>query len=415
MEFPDTTLENKDCPDGTSILCGKKTLARGLCVAKKEECHTRKQSSRPILKTLEDAAGWNYGYVSDFLGRGCYVPTASMKIDYQRSYTRYDSVPESFNLMTYNIWGLSSKERLVKLFKLRKPLLLGALSEGDADMFCLQEMSKEAYAELEPWINKYPFASERPMPANKSERNRNVEVYFVSRYRPKKVTVYGIVGVLGYDNSLLVITYPNLVIFNLYNQAGSRHSIGQEKTWIHYSRCRYDILNMIYDMLPPNVAVIVCGDFNFDLDGSVDMWPELEMIDRFKAAGFIDTYRRVHKTGGLTENTDENLMRWNQKLVTKKYRYDGILYRPAKHSWSVIRSQLIGRDLEYLNEADSQWFYDTISEAHKMGGIRKLRGVYKTRKGMRIPINASDHFGVITRFRERNGSRTRKNTMTNHQ
>jgi exonuclease III len=339
-------------------------------VGTRDECKTRKQGPRAILKLPENTAGRNYGYVADFLGRGCYVPTVYMKIDYQRSYTRFDSVPDTFSLLTYNIWGLP-KPKLKRLFKLRKPLLLKTLESTEADMFCLQEMSRMAYLELADWINQYAFASEVPFPADTEGRNRSVEVYFVSRYRPKKITVYGIT-----------------------------------KTWIHYSRCRYDIMNMIYDMVPKRKAAVICGDFNFHLDGTEAEWPEMEMIRRFEHVGFVDTYRKIHRVGGLTEDTDTNLMRWNQKLMEKKYRYDGILYRPG--NWSVVGSQVIGKDLVYLNEADSEWFYDEVSEAHKLGGKSRLRGVRHTRKGMRLPINASDHFGVLTKFRARHGAKTRK-------
>uniref|UniRef100_A0A6C0DSK6 Endonuclease/exonuclease/phosphatase domain-containing protein n=1 Tax=viral metagenome TaxID=1070528 RepID=A0A6C0DSK6_9ZZZZ len=405
MDFPDESQEHRDCPENVPVLCGKKTLSRGLCVGTRDECKTRKQGVRAILKLPENTAGRDYGYVSDFLGRGCYVPTASMKIDYQRSYRRFDSVPDTFSLLTYNIWGLP-KPKLKRLFNLRKPLLINTLNGTDADMFCLQEMSHMAYTEMAEWIDQYAFASEVPFPVDTERRNRSVEVYFVSRYRPKKITVYGITGVLGYENSLLVVEYPNLTIFNMYSQAGSKHSVGQEKTWIHYSRCRYDIMNMIYDMLPKGEAAVICGDFNFHLDGTEAEWPEMEMIRRFETAGFVDTYRKIHRVGGLTEDTDTNLMRWNQKLMAKKYRYDGILYRPG--DWSVVGSQVIGKDLVYLNEANSEWFYDEISEAHRLGGRRRLRGVRQTRKGMRLPINASDHFGVLTKFRVRHGAKTRK-------
>jgi exonuclease III len=408
MDFPEESRENEKCPEGTPILCGRKTLARGLCVETKKDCQTRKQNTRAVLKLNDTNVGRNYGYVPDFLGRGCYVTKDSLKIDYEKTYSRYDTVPDNFSLLTYNIWGLP-KSKLVKLFKKRKPLLLKTLTDTDADMFCLQEMSKMAYTEMADWIATYPFASEVPFPINGAERNRSVDTYFVSRYRPKKITVYGITGVLGYDNSLLVVEYPNLIVYNLYSQAGSKHSIGQEKTWIHYSRCRYDILNIIYDMLPKDKNAVICGDLNFDMDGSVDEWPEKEMIERFEEAGFIDTYRKIHRVGGLTENTDENPMRWNQKLLEKKYRYDGILYRPAKRGWSVSGSKMIGKELVYLDEEDSLWFYNEISEAKKQGvRIDQLRGVRKTRKGIRIPINASDHFGVLTKFKRSDVAKTRK-------
>ena len=50
------------------------------------------------------------------------------------------------------------------------------------------------------------------------DRNRGVEVYFLSKYTPKRVAIYGLPGVLNYANSMMVIEYPNLVIFNLYSQ-----------------------------------------------------------------------------------------------------------------------------------------------------------------------------------------------------
>ena len=395
MEFPVESLENKFCPKETPILCGKHTLARGLCVKGVSECSER-SGKRAILELDNMNGGKNYGYTSENLGRGC----QSLSKDYEKTFDRPDRVPDTFSLMTYNIWGLSTSKKFVKLFKLRKQLLLKTLTESDVDMFCLQEMSKESYQEMKEWISQYKFASEVPYPANNVDRNRNVEVYFVSKYRPKKITIYGILGVLGYNNSLMVVEYPNLVVFNLYSQAGSKHSIGQENMWIHYSRCRYDIMNMIYDMLPKNIPIIICGDLNFHLDGSVDDWPEIEMIRKFEQVGFIDAYRKIHKMGGLTENTDENLMRWNQKLVHKKFRYDGILYKPVK-SWSVVGAEVIGKEKLYLNNEDSDWFYKEVSEASKTNRMANMRGVRKTRRGFRIPIQASDHFGVVVNFRMR--------------
>jgi hypothetical protein len=125
-----------------------------------------------------------------------------------------------------------------------------------------------------------------------------------------------------------------------------------------------------------------------------------QMIEKFKKIGFVDTYRKVNKDCGLTEDTDKNLMRWNQKLIEKKLRFDAILYRARPTGWLVNKSKVVGKDLEYLNAEDSQWFYDNVSEAHKFGGVSKLKGVKHNADGkMLIPINASDHFGVVTDFK----------------
>ena len=104
---------------------------------------------------------------------------------------------------------------------------------------------------------------------------------------------------------------------------------------------------------------IICGDFNFHLDGELKDWPELAMIDRFKADGFIDTFRQVNPDDpGFTEDTDFNAMRWNQKLIEKQYRYDGILFKGA---WKPTGSVLIGRDTECLTPEESEWFIKNMS------------------------------------------------------
>lgn len=396
-----STKKNARCPKETPFLCNNKSFARGLCVSTRKNCRIRTLDKRPIPETLGNGGlGKNYGYVDENLGRGCY--TFEPRLDYDKSYEQYDEVPDNFKLMTYNIWGLA-KPKLQKLFKLRKGLLLKTLRELNADMMCLQEMSDFAYNELETYIKSQNFASEIPFKDPLPLRERSVDGYFISKYRPKRVSIYSAPGVLGYTNPIMVVEYRNLVIFNLYNQAGSSHSPGQEEKGIHYSRCRYDILNIIYDMIKSKYkgfSVILCGDFNFHLDANTAEWPEKAMLDKYYKSGFIDTYRELNTDLGLTENTDTNLMRFNQKLIAKKFRFDGILHKPMRR-WKCKKSVVFGKELAYLNEDDSQWFYDTISEASKKGiTIDKLKGVKKHGRGYLLPINASDHFGVITTFKK---------------
>ena len=401
MDFPIESIENDNCPNTQTILCGKYTLAKGLCVKSKRDCNKRTRKARALLNLEASSKGKSFGYVVDNLGRGCY-PTV-LKLDFEKINTHYDIIPDTFSLMTYNIWGLSTKDKFKKLFSLRKNLLLETLKESNADLMCFQEMSHESYIELAEFIKSYKYASEIPYPANKTMRNRNVEVYFLSKYTPKRVAVYGLPGVLNYENSMCVVEFPNLIIFNLYIQAGSKASIGQEKTWIHFSRCRYDLLDNVYNMIKKRYSrnnVVICGDFNFHLDGEKSDWPEMEIIHKLKTdMGFIDTYRHLNKDAGLSEDTDKNLMRFNQKLVNKKYRYDGILYKPALKSWRLEDSKLIGQELKYLNQKDSKWFFEEVSEATKQGKtIDELKGVKRNKTGYNLPINASDHFGVLTEF-----------------
>jgi len=418
------------CPPSAPILCENTTVSRGLCVTKKSRCAKRRTNKKPraLPKPPLNEKGKKYAYIDDFLGHHCYFTDSDIKVDYDQSYPDGEEVPDTFSCLTYNIWGLAKKETLKHLFKLRQPLLERTIRETGADLLCLQEMSKFSYEQLKAsdpsLFDEYPFASEDPYPSG-GARNRAVDTYLLSKYKPSRVTNYGLTGVLGYENALLVVEFPNLVVFNLYNQAGSRHSVGQEHKWIHYSRCRYDILETIYDMIKRRYAnrnTIICGDFNFDLDGNKEEWPEVEMLDRYKARGFQDTYRLANpEDPGLTEDTDLNPMRWNQKLVEKHYRFDAIFYKPAAEgSWKVESSELVGTDYECLDAANSAWFIKWMSEAEpedierltKCSGApkslsksppRTSKSTSRSRR-MRVPrhillpISPSDHFGVLTRF-----------------
>jgi exonuclease III len=401
MDIPMNSVETDLCPPEAPILCGKGTAARGICVSDIVECEQRTRNARPVARRRSvNAMGAKYGYIEDFLGRGCYFPAGELKMDYEAVYTDGQAVPSEFGFLTYNMWGLSVRPELEKLFRLRRPLLERTIRDSGADIVCLQEMSHFAYTELTDFIKEYAFASEVPFPSNKVERNRNAEVYFLSKYKPSRVAIYGLRGVLGYENSLMIIEFPNLVVFNLYSQAGSKYSPGQESKWIHYSRCRYDILKTIYDIIVERYAgldVVLCGDFNFNLDGTVADWPEVEMLDIFKRAGFVDTYRSLKPDDpGFTEDTDRNLMRFNQKLIEKHFRYDGVFYRGS--GFKPADSKLIGTELECLTAEDSAWFLEAVTEA-KGPQIALLRGCQEDDAGgLLLPINASDHFGVLTRF-----------------
>jgi len=399
------------CPDRAPFLCGNKTLSRGLCVQTEADCSTRSNSLRNIPKTPENALGKKYGYTDEpDLGRHCYFSQETMKLNYTATFDDGEEVPPTFSCLTYNIWGLAKNLKIQRLFQLRKPLLEDTIRKSGADLLCLQEMSAFSYGELEGLIREYKFASEVPYPQGTpvAGRNRQVDVYFLSKYKPSAIHVYGLPGVLGYSNCFMVVEYKNLIVFNLYNQAGSIHSPGQTHKWIHYSRCRYDILQTIWNLIQIKYSeknVVICGDFNFHLDGSIDEWPEIEMIHTLKANGFIDTFRSVNPgLPGLTEDTDLNLMRWNQKLIEKHLRYDGILFRGA---WKPTSSEVFGTEIRCLTPADSEWFIENMSEA-KEKGLEHLRLC----EGGGIPINPSDHFGVITNFSmpAKGGRRIRKST-----
>jgi exonuclease III len=391
------------CPEGTPILCGVKSVARGLCVKTAKACRRRTLKKRPVpLNRVRNERGAAFGYTEADLGSSCYFSNTSLKRDYHAEYDDGEPVPETFSCVTYNIWGLAIQEKNQKLFSMRQPILEETIRNTHADIMCLQEMSVFAYEQLKDFIGTYKFASEVPFTATTEERNRSVEVYLLSKYKPSAISIYGIKGVLSYENSLMVVEYPNLVIFNLYSQAGSKYSPGQEQKWIHYARCRYDILQTIYDMFQRRYKrknCILCGDFNFDLDGPVAEWPEKAMIQKFIRSGFVDTYRKIYpdpkKHPGYTEDTRINFMRYNQKLIEKQVRYDAILYRAVKKTHQIKAAKLIGVEEKCLEQKDSDWFID------KMAGSKnsdELRGCQKSGEPIRMSIHPSDHFGLLTKF-----------------
>jgi exonuclease III len=402
MDFFKTTDKSSFCPSSTPYLCGRNSKNMGLCAKTKEECDIRSSDQKPIPMPKEkNTRGIKFGYDTSYLGNNCYFTFESLKPDIDRTYKSFDKIPETFSLLTYNIFGLDVKPELKQLFQFRQRLLEQTITQQGADLLCFQEMSKSAYKHLESFLYKYKFTSGPPLHGIKS---RDVDTFFVSKYRPRRVRIYGIPGVLHYKNSLMIIEYENLVVFNLYNQAGSILSLGQDSAWIHYSRCRQDTLEAVHDIIHKefkNIPVIVCGDFNFHLDGRSEKWPELRIMNTFKESGFKDTFRSLHaKDAGLTEDTDINVMRWNMKFLPKKFRYDGIFYKGD--TWKPVYSRVFGKDLAYLDKDASEWFAKVFSETTLTDPI--LRGKFKGQ----LAINASDHFGVITRFKGVVGKYTRR-------
>ena len=137
---------------------------------------------------------------------------------------------------------------------------------------------------------------------------------------PKTIKMIPLGGNLTYTNSLMIIEFDNFNIYNCYLQAGSKHSIGQEKLYIHYSRCRLQLLEYIMTRLDKITPSILLGDFNINLNDTIDNYPELRGINKLiNEYNFIDTWT-INKNDGYTENTDINIMRWNDKMKDKKSR-----------------------------------------------------------------------------------------------
>ena len=275
-------------------------------------------------------------------------------------------------------------------------------------------MTNLSFGMLNGLLERYPFKSEPKFDISKNMtlRKRTVDVFMLSKYSPKRITIYSVAGNLNYNNSFVVMEYLNAVIINCYLQAGSKFSPGQEDKWFHYSRCRKQELKAIRKIIESanyQVPVIIAGDINSNLNGPLNDWPEIE---EFKKMYMIDSWQRVNgrdkkksKRFGFTEDTNINLMRWNNKFQEKRFRYDGILYKNpifqkenekrfsihAKDSWIVGKKGII------LDDYNTKRFIKFMTRDVNDDEKNKLLK-YSDEDNKLLALWPSDHFGVITRF-----------------
>ena len=332
-----------ECPKDYPFLCPNTSNNFGLCIKDKSKIkqdvlcnklddYNKNDYQIPIVNNdlLDEnekviiqqniQRGNDKGYIEKNLTKSCYIQSNPPII--------YDyNLRDEFSIITLNIMGIyRNNESVYNLMKLRMNMLNKELLELKPDILCFQEMSNESFELL---YNKelqkiYPFYYANDID-ELNKRNKDVEVFVISKYPIKKVTLYPLEGNLGYSNSLGVYEFDSIVIFNVYMQAGSKKSPGQTFKYQHYSRCRSQqllFIKSIIDTFKPKPCIVL-GDFNFDLNGSIEDWPEKNI---FNSIGLSDSWTKGLDESGLTENTDINHMRFNSKLEEKKLRYDAILY-----------------------------------------------------------------------------------------
>jgi exonuclease III len=310
------------------------------------------------------------------------------RIDGPEIRLHFTAVSSPFTILTQNALGLyrgvfkepsepgSSNEATYDLMRLRTALFRQFLKVDRPDFVCIQEstrtfidlLDKQDMPDLYPYI--YPTEEEMVL---QEANGANATTSMLSKYPAKKATTYMLQGNSSYYNALGVYEFDNLVIVNVYMQAGSVISPGQKYKWENYARCRRQQLMFINDKIQEirrssssSKAIVVLGDFNFELNSikyegedtgratrdennhliydplSSNMtWSEHKFLVGSGGLNLNDSYKELNIDNpgkivkeGLTENTEINTFRFLGKLEEKTLRYDGIFFnddlRPLK-------------------------------------------------------------------------------------
>lgn len=342
-----------------------------------------------------------YGYRSDFFGTKCDTSKLEFKIVYENP----QKLPKIFKVLTWNVWGMNKQSEcgdkymlLSELMLFRMEKIVGVIEKEQPDVIVFQEMSYESLGMIKSFMRKngllkvfagYGENFSKFSPDNFLKGvNRDLDIYVFSKYVPKFITQYSQPGNLGYTNPITIISFDEMYVLGCHLQAGSKYSHGQKKVWKEYARCRSEQLIGIGDIIKKECSdrtVILCGDFNMNLDGNEDEWPEVKKLNELK---LIDSWRVIYpktdKSQGFTEDTKINHMRWNMKFIEKQFRYDGILFNDTK--LTPIKTSLVGTESVEMNN-------DMFVEFMRVLGNKSI--IEKTRSNTYHP---SDHFGVMTTF-----------------
>jgi len=390
------------CLDDKPYLCSLKTPSYGLCKSKILDCEKYTGENTYPEYDLSDpkkreSLDYGKGFGYDLYGnknKDCSKLIENSIGSYEGTFI----LPKKFKIMTYNCWwsikvtGDATKDAFHrKFFEIRINDIARIINESNADIVCLQEVGRLTFEILEPLLKKnYPFYYEKPFNCDIDDtgsRGRALETVCFSKFQAKGFKLFGVQGVLHYNNSMLMLEFDNLIVFNVYLQAGTRNSPGQKDLWFNYSRCRYNEYLAIGKYLKDNSinkSIVVLGDFNTNLNGTIKEWPELQA---FKQLNLQDSWlEKYDHTAGFTENTKVNLMRWNVKFEEKIYRIDGIFYTKDKFKTNEIK--ILGDKPIDIDE-DMQKKYEDIRIPNKPNKAELIR------KNGVLQLWPSDHFAVM--------------------
>lgn len=380
----------------------------------------------------------------------------------------------TFTILTQNALGLyrgryreppenEELEATYDIMKLRTALFRQFLKDNRPDFVCLQESTRTFIDLLDKdevnTMYPYMYPTEEEM-VELETKGANATTSMLSKYPAKKATTYMLQGNSSYYNALGVYEFDNLIIFNVYMQAGSEISPGLKYRWENFARCRRQQLifikqeiKKITDSCSCKKGVVVLGDFNFELNSihyrgeetgnaekdenghliydpaTSDMkWSEHKFLVGPNGLNLNDSYKELHIDNpdkdikmGLTEYTKINTFRYLQKLEEKELRYDGIFFN---NDLIPLRSEVVNNipvklnaDAVVLFEANGVPEYkDNIGKYNKeyeefivfnptgnVGAIKAKDDFFSERPDINkengFELFVSDHFGVMTTFK----------------
>jgi hypothetical protein len=450
LKYKNKYLQLKNQIGGDDIECPNNTLNMKLVVKDINKCDdpratgTVNQLTDPDdKKTAEE--GERKGYIFSNIHRNCFIkegyPNMKERI---YSYEGHINPNGEFSIATYNGMGIDRKGEQKWLIDERVPLIVEEIRSNNLDIVCFQEMSYTLCEKLKSELHNYTiyedFSNLNYLKTDKhyiidnditdrhgngpnyTNRHHDIEcsVAIKNTLRPKSIIIDPLGGNITWANSLMIIEFDNLVIFNCYLQAGTKYSPGQIKQYLNYSRCRGQLLEYIITKLTKyeDKAIIILGDFNLNLNDTAGKdFPEIRIINKLKTdLGFSDNWLETHdinENEGLTENTDINLMRWNDKFLPKKTRVDGILSK----NLTVKSCNLLGLTSKPVPDSKEEDFIKEFTATKEVDKTKLIDGKIdgkevKTRliNGKlydltnlkliddKLPIFSSDHFGVFSKL-----------------
>lgn len=283
---------------------------------------------------------------------------------------------ESIKIVSQNLLGLSNKEFFIKK---RIPYIISNLSKLKADLYLLQEVSNVI---LEKLKNSNEFKNHYfSIDTIDSDNRTQLQSLIISKIKPIEYKSFYIGGISNYLNCFSIIRFQNVIIANVYVQAGNYDSPYLEDNWKKFQKCRIANLKYIKKYIYKKYFekcknIILTGDFNFDINEN-NHEKNIVINEYFKMKQ--NNYQEL-----ISEDTSKNFFRYNIKQREKRKQYDGFFL--CGNIISTKPKLVNTKPIFYLNKKESNIFINCLKK--KFDNL-KIKLIDK-----KIPMFLSDHFGV---------------------